>query len=199
MASSSASVVGPTVSSVPSYSRTRSAWTLSTVLPASSECVPQELLPIMPPRLQRLCVDGSGPNVRPCASARPRSVSSTTPGCTRAMRLAGIQLENPVHVLGEVEDDGDVAALAGEARARAARKYRRAERPARRDRGPHIVFVPGDDDADGNLTVVRGIRRVERARAAIEPHLAADRPPQLGFERLCLGKGVDRVCVRAWR
>ena len=41
----------------------RSSSTLSTVLPASSECVPQELLPIMPPSVQRLCVDGSGPNV----------------------------------------------------------------------------------------------------------------------------------------
>ena len=40
-----------------------SSSTLSTVLPASSECVPQELLPIIPPSVHRLWVDGSGPNV----------------------------------------------------------------------------------------------------------------------------------------
>ena len=42
----------------------------------------------------------------------------------------GIDLENPRHVLGEVEDDGDVAALAGERGAAAA-----AEQWARRTRG----------------------------------------------------------------
>src|SRR5205814_8785290 len=88
IASNSASGVGPTVSSVPSYSSTRSETTLSTVLPASSECVPHELLPIIPPSVQRLCVEGSGPNVRRCSSARLLSVSSTTPGCTRANRLS---------------------------------------------------------------------------------------------------------------
>ena len=31
--------------------------------------MPQELLPIMPPRVQRLCVAGSGPKVRWCCSA----------------------------------------------------------------------------------------------------------------------------------
>ena len=32
--------------------------------------MPQELLPIMPPSVQRLCVDGSGPNVELMRSAR---------------------------------------------------------------------------------------------------------------------------------
>src|SRR5688572_24956465 len=42
----------------------------------------------MPPRLHRLCVDGSGPNVSWCCSARARSVSRITPGCTRAIRCS---------------------------------------------------------------------------------------------------------------
>ena len=63
MAASSASLVGPTVSCVPSYSSTRSSWMLSTVLPAISEWVPQELFPIIPPSVQRLCVEGSGAHV----------------------------------------------------------------------------------------------------------------------------------------
>ncbi len=62
---------------------------MSTVLPQATECEPHALLPIIPPSVQRLCVDGSGPNVRPCGRAASRSLSSTTPGCTRAVRASG--------------------------------------------------------------------------------------------------------------
>ena len=37
---------------------------LSSVLPAMTEWTPQELLPIMPPRVQRSWVAGSGAKVR---------------------------------------------------------------------------------------------------------------------------------------
>jgi hypothetical protein len=67
--------------------RISSASTFSTVFPAITECEPQELLPIMPPRVQRLCVAGSGPKVRRCFSAAWRSTSHTTPGSTRAVSL----------------------------------------------------------------------------------------------------------------
>jgi hypothetical protein len=62
---------------------------LSAVTPAMIECVPQELLPIMPPSVQRLWVAGSGPNVSWWRSAAVRSQSSTRPGCTRANRRSG--------------------------------------------------------------------------------------------------------------
>jgi len=58
----------------------------STVLPAVTECGPQELLPIMPPRVQRECVAGSGANVSPWRSAAACSASHTAPGSTRARR-----------------------------------------------------------------------------------------------------------------
>ena len=57
---------------------------LSAVSPAMTECVPQELLPIMPPSVQRLWVAGSGPNVRSYLFAALRNSSSTIPGSTRA-------------------------------------------------------------------------------------------------------------------
>src|SRR5271166_4170338 len=47
----------------------------------------------------------------------------------------GIDFENPRHVFGEIEDDGDVAALAGQRRAAAATEKRRAEFAAEGDRG----------------------------------------------------------------
>jgi hypothetical protein len=63
--------------------------TLSTVLPHATECAPQALLPIIPPIVQRLCVDGSGAKCRPCREAMAFSTSGTTPGCTTAVCAPG--------------------------------------------------------------------------------------------------------------
>src|ERR1700693_3287616 len=52
--------------------------------------------------------------------------------------LLGIELENLVHVLGEIQDDGDVAALSRQAGPRSPRQDRSVEFSARRHRGNHI-------------------------------------------------------------
>jgi hypothetical protein len=62
---------------------------LSAVTPARIECVPHELLPFIPPSVQRLWVAGSGPDVSWCSSAASRSQSSTSPGRTRAILRSG--------------------------------------------------------------------------------------------------------------
>ena len=51
--------------------------------------MPHALLPIIPPIVQRVCVDGSGPNLSPCAAAAPCSAAWTTPGSTTAVRASG--------------------------------------------------------------------------------------------------------------
>jgi hypothetical protein len=56
---------------------------------AITERTPHELLPIIPPSVQWSCVEGSGPNVRPCASASRRRSSRIVPGSTRASFLSG--------------------------------------------------------------------------------------------------------------
>ena len=81
----------------------------------------------------------------------------------------GIDFENPRHVFGKIEDDGDVAALAGERCAAAAAEKRRAEIAAERDRCENIVGVAGKHYADGNLAVVGAVGGVESASAAVEP------------------------------
>ena len=78
--------------------------------------------------------------------------------------------------------DRDVAALAGEARAGAARQHRRAELPAGGHRRDHVVGVARNDEADRNLAVVRAVGGVQRAAAAVEADFAADRSLQFGFE-----------------
>jgi len=46
------------------------------------------LLPIMPPIVQRVCVEGSGPNLSPSGVALACSRAWTTPGSTTAVRLS---------------------------------------------------------------------------------------------------------------
>ena len=71
---------------MPSARATRSAATLSTDRPYPRAREPQALLPSIPPIVQRVCVDGSGPKRRPWARASRWSAACTTPGCTRAVR-----------------------------------------------------------------------------------------------------------------
>src|SRR6185436_18980311 len=79
-----------------------------------------------------------------------------------------IQFEDPVHVLRVVEDDRDVATLAGEARSCAARKHRRAVFAARCEGSDDIGVVPGDDDTYWRLPVVGSIGGIHRTCATVE-------------------------------
>ena len=85
----------------------------------------------------------------------------------------GIERHETMHVLRVIEHDGDVAALASEARAAAAREDGRTVFAANRHRRDHIVSITGNDDANRHLPVVRGVGRVKRAAPAVESHLAA--------------------------
>ena len=94
----------------------------------------------------------------------------------------GVQLENPVHRLGEIQHDGDVAALSGQTRPGAARQDGRVELAARGDSRNYVFCITRDDEADRNLTVVGPIRRVETAAAAIESDLASYRARERALE-----------------
>ncbi len=99
----------------------------------------------------------------------------------------GVDFENPRHVLGEIEDDGDVAALSGERGAAAAAEQRRAELAAERDRGLNIVGIAREHHSDGHLAVVGAVGGVESAGAAVE----ADFTTNLCAESFCQGRGVN--------
>jgi hypothetical protein len=67
-----------------------SSSTLSEVRPAITEWMPQELLPIMPPKVAHWWVEVSGAKVRWCSSSvSSESWSRMTPGCTLAVFLSG--------------------------------------------------------------------------------------------------------------
>ena len=80
----------------------------------------------------------------------------------------GIDTVERVHVARVVKDHGHVDALAGEAGAGTARQNGSARGAAGRERGLDVGGVAREDYADGQLTVIRGIRGVKGARAEIE-------------------------------
>jgi hypothetical protein len=105
-----------------------------------------------------------------------------------ARELAGgVDVERPVQVLREVDDDGDVRDLPGEARPAAAREDRRAMLAARGDRREDVVDRLRDHDADRDHPVVRPSGRIERAVARPEANLALE----LGLQLLAQAGAVD--------
>ena len=109
----------------------------------------------------------------------------------------GIDGAHAAHVLGEVEDDGDVAALAGERGAGSAGEDGGVEGAAGCDGGDDVGFVARDDDADGNVAVVGGVGGVEGFGGGVEADLAADAGAELLLEGVGLGEGVVGASVRA--
>src|SRR5690348_10960548 len=98
--------------------------------------------------------------------------------------MRGIELENPVHVLGQIHDYRNITALTGEAGTAAACQNRGAIMPRRGDSGDDIVRISWDDDSDRYLPIIRAVRRIERAAAIIKSHFAAHMPAQLGRQAM---------------
>ena len=113
--------------------------------------------------------------------------------------LAGVKLENLIHVLGEIEDDSDVAGLAGQACASAAGENRGTEFSTGGDGGDDVVGIARDHQANGNLTVVGGVGGKEGAAAAVEADFAVDGSLQFDFEFAGLREGVNGFGVGARR
>jgi hypothetical protein len=92
----------------------------------------------------------------------------------------GIDLENTVHVTGEIEDDRDIAAQACERGSAAAAEKRSAEFAAEGNRGQDIVGIAGKNHANGHLAIIRPVGGIEGAAAVIEANVAANSRAQ-GF------------------
>jgi hypothetical protein len=110
--------------------------------------------------------------------------------------LDRIDLQDPVHVLREIQNDRHVAALTREAGAGSPRQYRRSISAARRYGCDYIIVISRNDKPDRNLSVVRTIGGVQRTTAAVEADLAANLAPQQPFEVDGLRKCIDWFGVR---
>src|SRR5712671_4568741 len=94
------------------------------------------------------------------------------PGLNPGDAARRIDLQNPRHVFGEIQDDGDVAALSCERGSSAAAKQRRSEFATERDDGQNIVHVARKHDANWHLAIIRAVGRVECAAAVVEAYVA---------------------------
>ena len=86
----------------------------------------------------------------------------------------GIDLHDVTHVAGEIEHQGDVAALPGERSSAAAAEERSAVLARERDGGDDVIGVTGKNHADRDLAIVGAVGGVESAAAGIETDVAAD-------------------------
>lgn len=96
-----------------------------------------------------------------------------------------VDSDDSVHVLGEIHDDCDVAALAGQACAAAARQDGRAVLACQLDGCHRVLRMARNNNANRHLAVIGAIRGVERAGAAIESNLTIN--SRLQFRRQGLG------------
>ena len=118
------------------------------------------------------------------------------PGLDAGIALARIELQDLVHVLAEIEHHGDVAALSGQACPGSSRQDGRPELSGGRDGCDYIVGVSGYDQANGDLTVVGRVGRVERPASGIEADLSANAFAQLTFQSASFRKRVNRLSMR---
>ena len=109
-----------------------------------------------------------------------------------------VHCQHPVEVLREVDHDGDVAALPGQAGAAAAGQHRHPGLAAARHRGDHVLGAPGNDHADRHLPVVGGVGGVRAAAAGVEADLAPHHLPQRGGEALGAGGAAARAGRGHW-
>ena len=94
----------------------------------------------------------------------------------------GIEFDDGVHVLREVDDDGNVTGLAGDAGSTTAGQDGGAELAAGGDGGDYVGRISRDDQADGNLAVVRRVGGIERAGRVVETNFSANSVLEAAFK-----------------
>jgi hypothetical protein len=114
----------------------------------------------------------------------------------------GVDFENSRHVFREIENDGNIAALAGKRRAGAAAKKRSSELATKRYGCDDVFVRAGENDTDWNLAIVRTVGGIEGARTGVETDFSANIFFQSGrqtgsihFDGFC---GVGEFCEPVW-
>jgi hypothetical protein len=85
-------------------------------------------------------------------------------------------------VAGEIEDNGDVAALSGERSTAATAEERGTELAAEGDGSEDVIYALGKSDADGDLAVVGTVGGVKGAGTTVETDFAFELGTQGVFE-----------------
>lgn len=95
----------------------------------------------------------------------------------------GVELEDVSHVLREVEDDGDVTALAREGSPAAAAEHRNSMLATGGDGGDNVIVVARKNYAYRYLAVIGAVTRVKRTASIVETNFPVDALAQDGVKR----------------
>jgi len=120
---------------------------------------------------------------QPVAEGRATQAVVDHPRLHPSVLLVRIQLEDMVHVPGEIQHYRDVAALPGQTGARAASQHRRTEFATNRKGADHIVLVARDHHADGHLPVIGSVGGVEGPAPLVETNFPTNPRLQSGAQR----------------
>ena len=107
----------------------------------------------------------------------------------------GVDGQDAVKVFREVDNDGDVAGLAGQTRAAATPENRYVSFAAFFDGREHVLDTARNNHSDRNLPINREIGGIERTAAGVEPHLAL----YPARKRLARARPPNRAVRAAWR
>ncbi len=113
--------------------------------------------------------------------------------------LVGINFQYLVHVLGEIENHGNVAALACEACSSTTRQHRRAELTAGGNGSNYIVSIAGNYQSNWDLPVIGTVSGVKCPAATIEPDFTVDMAFEFRLKLHSASKRINRFGVRTGR
>jgi hypothetical protein len=125
---------------------------------------------------------------KPVRGGRVAQLIADDAGLHAGKPVLGIEFDDAVEVLGEVDEHTSVDALPGQPGAAAAGGDRQLILTAQLDGGDDIVGIAGKHDPGRNLTIDGGIVGVQRAITRRETHFACDCTAQLAGQ-LCVPPG----------
>ena len=88
--------------------------------------------------------------------------------------LLRVKLQDVRHVLREVDDDGNIAALARQRGSAASAKDGRSKFPGQGHRRQHIFHIAGKHNSKRDLAIIRTVGGVQGAAAVIKAHFATN-------------------------
>src|ERR1700690_3191664 len=88
--------------------------------------------------------------------------------------LPGINFDDVIHIPGEIEYKGHVAALSGQRRSGAAAQQGSAILARERHGGDDVIGIVRKNYTDGHLAIVRAVGGVKSPAAGIETNVAAE-------------------------
>src|SRR6267143_3798033 len=113
--------------------------------------------------------------------------------------LVAVELNDPVHILREIQYHRDIAALTGQTCARPSCQNWSAVLPACRYRRNDICVIAGHDQANRNLPVIRPVRGIQRSAPSIEPYFTTQLSLEFLLQFQSLRERVHGFCMRAQR